>query len=284
MIAPMTDWTFAMLGLAILAVWLPPLPLGRKPIPLWPFAFATALIPGFASGVLRWPALPVLAAFAGLVWAASAAPRGRPFFIVLAGAMAVALSVHVLPGFANPKVFDAERLTPDALPFTQYLNFDKGTAGLFLLAAFAPRVRRWREAGAIVGPVSLAAVVTTVAVIGLAVALSLVHVDPHWHPLAPTFLAVNLLFTCVAEEVFFRGLLQDRLPGPRPLAVTASALLFGLVHLPAGAAYAALATVLGLGCALVFERTRRIESAIAVHFAVNAVHFTGFTYPMLASA
>jgi uncharacterized protein len=88
----------------------------------------------------------------------------------------------------------------------------------------------------------------------------------------------------VAEEAFFRGLLQHRLPGPRPLAVAASALLFGLVHLPAGVAYAALATVLGFGCALVYERTRRIETAIAVHFAVNAVHFTGFTYPMLASA
>lgn len=280
----MSPGAFALLALAIAAVWLPPLRVRSRDWPLWPLAFGAALVAAFADGVLRAPALPALAAFAAVTWAGASAPRARPFFMLLAGLMAVALSVHGVPGFHNPKVFDAERLTPDALPFTQYLNFDKATAGLFLLAAFAPRMRQWREARAIVGPVSLAAVVTTVAVLGLAVALSLVHVDPHWHPLAPTFLAVNLLFTCVAEEVFFRGLLQDRLPGPRPLAVTASALLFGLVHLPAGAAYAALATVLGLGCALVFERTRRIESAIAVHFAVNAVHFTGFTYPMLASA
>ena len=280
----MTAWAFALLALAIGAVWLPPVHLAGRAWPAWPFVYAASVAVALAAGVLHPVALPTLAAFAALTWAAVASPRGRPLFMVLAGLMAVALSVHVLPGFHNPKVFDAERLTPDALPFTQYLNFDKGTAGLFLLAAFAPRVRRWREAGALPGPVALAAAATTAAVLGLALALGLVRVDPHWHALAPAFLAVNLLFTCVAEEAFFRGLLQHHLPGPRPLAVVVSAALFGLVHLPAGAAYAALATVLGLGCALVFERTRRIESAIAVHFAVNAVHFTGFTYPMLASA
>lgn len=280
----MSHGGFALLGLAIAAVWLPPLRVGSHTWPLWPLAFVAAVAAALAGGALHGPALPTLAAFAVVTWAAVSAPWGRTFFVGLSALLAVALSIHVLPGFDNPKVFDAERLTPDALPFTQYLNFDKGTAGLFLLAAFAPRLRRWGEAAAIAGPVTLAAVGTTLAVLGLATALGLVRVDPHWHPLAPTFLAVNLLFTCVAEEAFFRGLLQHHLPGPRPLAVIVSAGLFGLVHLPAGMAYAAVATVLGLGCALVFERTRRIESAIAVHFAVNAVHFAGFTYPMLASA
>ena len=280
----MTAWPFALLALAIAAVWLPPVPIAGRAWPAWPLVYALSLAMALSTGVVRPVALPALAALAALTWAAMGSPRARPWFIVLSGLLAVALSVHVLPGFDNPKVFDAERLRPDALPFTQYLNFDKGTAGLFLLAAFAPRARRWRDAVADVGSVSLAAAMTSAAVLGLALALGLVHADPRWHPLAPAFLAVNLLFTCVAEEAFFRGLLQHRLPGRRPLAVVTSALLFGLVHLPAGPAYAALATVLGLGCALVFERTRRIESAIAVHFAVNAVHFTGFTYPMLASA
>lgn len=278
----MSTWAFGLLALAIVAVWLPPARLGSRTLPAWPGAFAVALALAVAAGVLRWPALPALAAFAAVTWAAVASPRARPVFVVLSGMMAIALSVHLVPGFANPKVFDAERLTPDALPFTQYLNFDKGAAGLFLLAAFAPRVRGWREAGVLVGPVAVAAGVTAAAVLGLAMLLGLVHPDPHWHPLAPTFLAVNLLFTCVAEEAFFRGLVQHRVPGSRTLAMAVSALLFGLVHIPAGWPYASLAAVLGLGCAWVFERTRRIESAIAVHFVVNAVHFLGFTYPVLA--
>lgn len=280
----MSREAFGLLAFAVVAVWLPPLRIGSREIPVWPVAFAAAVGLALASGVLRGPALGTLVAFAAVTWNAVAAPRGRPLFTVLSGLLAVALSVHLLPGFENPKVFDAERLTPDARPFTQYLNFDKAMAGLFLLAAFSPRARRWRDAGALVAPTSLAAAATATGVLGLALLLGLVRADPHWHPLAPTFLAVNLLFTCVAEEAFFRGLVQPRLPGPRPVAVAVSALLFGLVHLPGGWAYALLATVLGLGCAWVFERTGRIESAIAVHFVVNAVHFTGFTYPMLASA
>lgn len=279
----MSHGAFALLALAIAAVWLPPLRVRSRDCPWWPLVYGAAVAVALTGGVLRPVALAALGAFATLTWAAVSAPRARPLFLLLVGVMAVALSVHAFPGFDNPKVFDAERLTPDGRPFTQYLNFDKGTAGLFLLAAFAPRVRRWQEATAIGRPVAVTAAATTAAVLGLAATLGLVRFDPHWHPLAPTFLAVNLLFTCVAEEAFFRGLLQHHLPGPRPLAVSASTLLFGLVHLPGGVAYAALATVLGLGCALVYERTRRIESAIAVHFAVNAVHFTGFTYPMLAS-
>jgi membrane protease YdiL (CAAX protease family) len=60
--------------------------------------------------------------------------------------------------------------------------------------------------------------------------------------------------------------------------------LFGLAHWGGGARYAMLASVAGLGYALVYARVRRVEASILVHFAVNAVHFVGFTYPALASS
>jgi membrane protease YdiL (CAAX protease family) len=31
-----------------------------------------------------------------------------------------------------------------------------------------------------------------------------------------------------------------------------------------------------------YQRTQRIEAAIIVHIALNAVHFIGFTYPYAA--
>jgi membrane protease YdiL (CAAX protease family) len=46
--------------------------------------------------------------------------------------------------------------------------------------------------------------------------------------------------------------------------------------------YVLAATVAGLGYGWAFLRTGRIEAAIAVHFAVNAVHFLLFAYPRLA--
>jgi membrane protease YdiL (CAAX protease family) len=100
------------------------------------------------------------------------------------------------------------------------------------------------------------------------------------------FLAVNLFFTVVAEEAFFRGFLQARLAsalgGVRHgqwIAVAGSALLFGAAHLAGGPLYAALAFIAGIGYAVAYQRTQRVEAAIVVHIALNAVHFIAFTYP-----
>jgi hypothetical protein len=48
-------------------------------------------------------------------------------------ALAIALSLHLIPGFHNPRVIAPTRFTPDAVPFTMYLNFDKPLVGLWLL-------------------------------------------------------------------------------------------------------------------------------------------------------
>jgi membrane protease YdiL (CAAX protease family) len=99
-----------------------------------------------------------------------------------------------------------------------------------------------------------------------------------------------LLWTCVLEEGFFRGVVQERLaawppiaarPALRALPVAVAAALFGLTHLPGGAVYAALAALAGLGYGWAYARTRRIEAAIAAHFTLNAAHFLTFSYPQL---
>ena len=46
--------------------------------------------------------------------------------------------------------------------------------------------------------------------------------------------------------------------------------------------YVALAAVAGAGYGWAYLRTQRIEASILTHFALNAVHFFGFTYPALA--
>jgi len=103
-------------------------------------------------------------------------------------------------------------------------------------------------------------------------------------------MGVNLAFTCMAEEALFRGFIHARLAdalagrsyGPWVAWVTAAA-LFGAAHAAGDAAYVALATLAGLGYGWVYRRTRRVEASILAHFALNLVHFLGFTYPMLAS-
>lgn len=283
---------FVLLGLSICAVWLPPIPIpSRRPVPLWLPLFIAAVLAGLAAGILELPAVAALGALAGLAWWTNtlSQPALKATTIVVVIVLALALALHAVPGFRNPVVINAVRLSADSQPFTQYANFDKGAVGLLLLATLVPLasgVRDKRRAALIA---SLAALATATVVLGTAVGLDYVRLDPKWPVVALTFLAINLLFTCVAEEAFFRGVIQERLAracaNVRWLAwlpIAVSTVLFAIAHTGGGIVLVALAAIAGLGYSLAYAWTRRIEAAIIAHFAVNAAHFVGFSYPQLA--
>jgi membrane protease YdiL (CAAX protease family) len=241
--------------------------------------------------VLTRSAFGVLAALCTFAWAGLSAPRRRPAFVALTGVLAYLMAVHLLHGFHAPQLAEGIHLTPDATGFSLGLNFDKGAAGLVLLAAFCARVTAWREFARQLPAIALATVLTVALCFGLALATGYVHYEPKWPATAPAFLVSNLFFTCVAEEAFTRGLIQERLmrlaeaSGQRRwvwAAVAASALVFGLAHAGGGIVWTLLAMIAGCGYAGIYARTRTIEGSIIVHFAVNAVHFVAFTYPALA--
>jgi membrane protease YdiL (CAAX protease family) len=282
-------WPFVLLLAAIAAVWLP-LPRGWPALlPPWALLFAAALAGGWAQGVLAPAALAALLLLVVLA-ALVARTRGTGWQGPAWGLLVlwcVALVLHRVPGFYNPVAIDAQRFTADAAPFTQYLNFDKGAVGLVLLAWLAPRVRRGDSWGRLAATTALAWLLTSVAVLGLALAMGLVRPAFKLPAQAGLFLAVNLFLTCVAEQALFRLLVQDRLRAWRVggasamagVGIVLSALLFGLAHAGGGVAMVLLASVAGLGHAIVYERTRRIEAPILVHFGLNATHFLAFTYP-----
>ena len=213
----------------------------------------------------------------------------RGVLMLLAIMMALLLALHRWPGFLNPLVVPRQFISANALPFALYANLDKGAAGLLLLTLLAPRSQTWQECARALKQALLPGLATVVVVMGLASLLGLVRPEWKWPPFTPAFLAINLLLTVVAEEAFFRGVIQHqltrllaRVPGGALLSILVSALLFGAAHLGGGLPYAALAGVAGLGYALVFHRSGRIEGAIAVHFGLNALHFLFFSYPALA--
>jgi hypothetical protein len=49
--------------------------------------------------------------------------------------LALALGMHVLPGFRNFLLLEDIVLTPGAAPYTMYLNFDKTLVGICILGA-----------------------------------------------------------------------------------------------------------------------------------------------------
>ena len=123
----------------------------------------------------------------------------------------------------------------------------------------------------------------------LALLLNYVDWDPKWSNFFFVWAWKNLFYTCVAEEAFFRGVVQrqlsnvvERLRFGVHLSVGAAAVFFGLVHYAGGIAYMVLATVAGIGYGWAYQRTGRIEASILTHFLLNCAHFLFFTYPALS--
>ncbi len=100
------------------------------------------------------------------------------------------------------------------------------------------------------------------------------------------WLAYNLIYSCVLEESFFRGLLQTFMiqrfsrwfsTTTAPLAgILVAAGLFGLAHFGGGLTYVLLVTLAGIGYGLAYEMTGRLHYAVLVHFAVNTTHHLVF--------
>jgi membrane protease YdiL (CAAX protease family) len=285
--------TFGLLGVAICAVWLAPLTFSRTlSIPPWMLFFAMATASAVASGFVGLAGVVGLLVFAACAYATGVDRFGRTpriGFGVVTAFLALALALHKLPGFQNPQLIAGVRFSPDAVPYTQYANFDKASVGLILLAFLCPRAGTaagWRALLRRMLPIAAA---TLVGVMALAVAMDVIRPQFKWPAYTLVFLATNLLFTCVAEEAFFRGFVQDRLAAAwqanrlwQMTVIGLSGVLFGLAHLGGGTAYALLATLCGVGYACAFAATRRIEAAILTHFAFNAIHFLAFTYPAIA--
>ncbi|WP_396332665.1 lysostaphin resistance A-like protein [Burkholderia anthina] len=262
-------------------------PLHGPSIALAALGYAGALAFGKLSPV-------VLAPLALLVAAAWGVAPGRPLAVRLIAhlgfaALAIALSLHLIPGFHNPRVIEPTRFTPDAVPFTMYLNFDKPLVGLWLLWVLpwvAPEVPlpRVLRTGAV------AAVGTAAACLAGALLFGMVGWAPKWPASGWMWLVNNVLLVTLAEEALFRGYIQGGLTrilgrfawGPWA-ALAIAAVLFGAAHAAGGWPWIVLGTVAGVGYGLAWRRGGLLAAALA-HAGLNVIHFGLFTYPMLAAA
>ena len=283
---------FTLLALAVASLWLAGAdPANRLRRNLWLVLFVASLVAAVAAGVVQPVGLVAVAAVAGAAFGFSrtSAGRGQKIAAGLALlALAVGLMLHRLPGFNNPRVIDAVRFTADAIPFSLYLNYDKVLVGLFVLGWCHMRISRGAEWRAMLAAAAPRAAVVALVVMALSLAAGYVRFEPKFPAETWLWLGVNLGFTCMAEEAIFRGFIQAQLvrawshrAGGRWWALAVAAGLFGLAHAAGGPAYVALATVAGVGYGWIYQKTSRIEASMLTHFALNTVHFLGFTYPAL---
>ncbi|MFG0874186.1 CPBP family intramembrane glutamic endopeptidase [Aeromonas media] len=223
-----------------------------------------------------------LVSLAGLLlaWRTPTLPqpwRGVALTLVLLWALA--LTLHLVPGFDNLKVLDRVQAGPASVPFTLYLNLDKPLIFFGLLLAWPTLLGpggaiRWRPLALLMLP--LAALLITAWQLG---ALKPEVGLPHWWWL---FALNNLVFTCVAEEALFRGLIQQGVASrSKPwLGLLVASLLFGAAHLAGGPLLVLFAALAGACYGLAFLLSGRLGVAIAIHFLFNFAHLALFTYPL----
>lgn len=203
-------------------------------------------------------------------------------FIVLS----MLLFMHRLPGFNNLLVFDKVRFSPDAAPFTMYLNLDKPFIGFILFTCFGSIWYGHRpDAKTLLKAITLPLLVISAICLGTALLLHFVSWDPRLPAKAWLWAINNLLLVAVCEEAFFRGYLQGIIgkqvfKGKSPyIPLFITALLFGLAHTTGGPALMLLAFIAGSGYGWAYYKGG-ILAAILTHFLFNVLHFLLFTYPM----
>lgn len=233
---------------------------------------------GVAMGSISYPGLLFGASFIALVllgqrWLPD------PLWLTAVLLASIALAAHLVPGFTPTELWPPRLISPDAAAYALRLSWDKALVGLTLLAWWVGRpcatLGDWRRAV----PVGLATLLLTPLA---ALIIGVVAWQPKWPDGLLLWLAINLGVAVLAEELLFRGLLQPALiarlgtwPG---LLLTAG--LFGAAHLPFSPAFALVATLAGLGYGLAVLHSGQLRSAIALHAAVNLLHFLLLSYPL----
>ena len=234
--------------------------------------------------------LPVVVTFGLLIMAGICVVHFRHWAVRGFGhglfiALAAGLASHWLPGFFSARVIAAVRFTPEAAPFSMYLNLDKPLIGFWIILACpwvftAFNLRRSLTTTCFTLPLTL------LVCLSAAVAMGLVNWSPKWPEQGGLWALNNLLLVSLTEELIFRGYLQGglsrllaRVPYAQPLCLLIASLLFGLMHLSAGWQWMVLAGMAGVSYGIAY-RYGGLPAAVITHFGLNLAHFSLFTYPM----
>lgn len=198
-------------------------------------------------------------------------------------AISLLLVLHAVPGYQGLVVVADSALKPGSLATSLYFNHDKVLVAWSLLA-FVPLLKPSLAARPLPRPGWTPLLLTggVAAPLLLGQALGLIDWSPGLPAVFWLFAIANLLNTCLAEELLFRGVVQRWLQqGTNPwTALTVASALFGLAHLGAGWAYVGVAGLAGLVYGLAYHLTGRLIWPVLVHWLVNLAHLALFTYPL----
>ncbi|MFT7373633.1 MAG: membrane protease YdiL (CAAX protease family) [Oleiphilaceae bacterium] len=213
---------------------------------------------------------------------ASSQAATKKLTLILLSALALAFSLHVIPGFNNELLFSREQFGLSDLPFKLYANLDKALAGFAILIAVGQKLT-WRIS---VNMLKLI-LCTTLLFFSLCLLLG-AKLDPKIGELTFAFIFFNLLVTCIAEEAFFRLVIQNAAHNFSKgfmggwLAVFVTAVIFMLAHFHTGVGSEKrllLIFIAGLLYGGIYLKSKSFGSAVIAHFTINITYFSFFAFP-----
>lgn len=281
---------FGLLTLAVVSVWLLPDYARVLKLPVWMWLFVASASTGLYFGMVGLGGvlyLMVLGLFCRLTVTEKIPTPLRALCGLIVIGLVVLLFLHRVPYFTNPLVFEKVYFSEHSTAYFKYWNYDKAAGGLILLAYFGQICRRAACFKSAFKSVYPAALITIGLTLSLAVCFNYIAPDFKFGTVFFLWAWGNLFFTCIAEEMLFRGMVQRYLSSIsnarlyQLVIVVLVGVLFGLAHFGGGYIYVVLATVAGIGYGYVYYKSGRIETAILTHFLLNAAHVVFFTYPAL---
>jgi len=253
----------------------------------WQASYAALFITGLLTGALTYLAIIPMIALALLLTHYQKNTKLSLLAGVSAAFIGLALGLHVVPGFNNVEFASDIRLSSSAASFDIWFNWDKSMFGLFVLGIVLRKnlIRNFTDAVSATKSFLPLATIGIFVIYSIGVLIGYSSIDFTAAAIFLPWALKNLIFTVVAEEALFRGLIQNELTNRLKcnysdhFAVIIGGVIFGAVHFSGGIYYVLLSSLAGVFYGYPYKVTGKIEAPIITHFLLNAGHFLIFTYP-----
>ncbi|MCC8483156.1 MAG: CPBP family intramembrane metalloprotease [Rickettsia endosymbiont of Labidopullus appendiculatus] len=275
--------TYITLLISVISLWLPV----KGKFKPWQLFLSISLVLSFVSNIASLFAILAILLFFYLVFSYHKSSTKLKYVLwSLVLVLGLTLELHLIPGFDNLLVLDKIQFTPDALPFTLYLNLDKTIVGLIIIGLTLDLASTCSEWKILLLQVSYRLPIILLVIIVLSIAFEYIKFTPKIPQNLWIWVINNLFFTCVAEEGLVRGFFQESLSQLKykysgNIAILIPAAFFGVMHYSGGLKYVILATIAGVSYGWIYKVTKRIEASILAHFMLNLTHILFFTYPAI---
>ncbi len=199
----------------------------------------------------------------------------------------ILLMKSLIPGVYNWQIIDNEFLSTGAVQYSLYLNIDKAAIAIVLGLFVLKPIRHISQVVHIFRDIFPLMIFGVTLLIALGLVSTTVDFDFKMPDLWLIWMIVNLGILCVSQELFLRLFLQDTITTYLPnniagkgVAILICAMIFAFLFPPHPNVYF-MTFIAALFYGYAYERSKRVEASILLHFIINCIHFFFFTYPYI---